>query len=127
MWSRFYFGGKKSVSVCNFYKPVDPDNNTPNNYCCYYKYDITYAEVITVYYKTKGQNKTNENNKRKLEYLYNSYDSCIGISQEGYDKIEKVIEEIKFEKGYLDVNIDCLSKYLKLFIIILIPTILILF
>ena len=116
---------KKSVSVCNFYNPVDPDNTTPNkpnHYCCYFTYKIPYAEYYYYYYKVNEHNKTNEDNKRKLGYLYNDYESCIGISQEGYDKIKKVIFEIENEKKYHMVTIDCLSKYLKLFIIMLIPT-----
>ena len=130
---------KTSVSKCNSYTPVDPENRTTNNTCCYLHYKIAYAEVITYsyYYKEKGINKTviknndiNKTNhkKRNLEYLYNHYYTCIGLSYEGYKNIKNVIKDLESEQTYYFVDeLNCLSKYLQFFInIILFQTILIL-
>ena len=126
----YVYEEKTNVPICSIYNPIEIDNTS---ICCYYKYAIPYAKVeyITIYYKKGEQNnqknKTEEQNKRKLEYLYNYYESCIGISQEGYNNINKVIKEIEDEKKYSFVQIDCTSKYIKLIIIILFPIILIIF
>ena len=123
----YVYEEKKNVPICNIYNPIEIDNTS---ICCYYKYAIPYAEVITIYYKKGEQNNQKnktEQNKRKLEYLYNYYESCIGISQEGYNNINKVIKEIEDENKYYSVQIDCTSKYIKLIINILFPIILIIF
>ena len=121
---------KPSVSKCNSYTPVDPENITTNNTCCYLHYKIAYAEVVTYtyYYKEKGINKTilknndinntNHKKKRNLEYLYDHYYACIGLSYEGYKNIKKVIKELESAQSYYFVDeLNCFSKYLQFFII----------
>ena len=36
---------------------------------------------------------------------------CFGLTSEGYDNIEDVIEELEEESGLDDIDIDCSSKY----------------
>lgn len=121
---------KLNVSKCNSYTPVNPDNTTTNNSCCYLHYKIAYAMVTyyTYYYKEKGINKTilknndinntNHKKKRNLEYLYNHYYKCIGLSYEGYKNIKNVIKDLESEQNYYFVDeLNCFSKYLHLFII----------
>ena len=91
-------------SKCNAYNPIE----SPNSTCCYLKYgritSYTYTYYYYYYYKRK-----NRNLDANLEYSY----ACIGISKEGFNNIKDVIKQVKDEKNYASLDIDCFSKYLK--------------
>ena len=90
-----------SVAECRSYDPED-------GYCCYLTYDNKQQSVyipVFLYYR-KQDNKTKIRSLEPKNY-------CYGISHEGYDNIEDVIDEITEESGVEELKIDCGKHGLK--------------
>ena len=52
---------------------------------------------------------------RNLEANFEYYYSCIGLTREGYNNIKTLIKELKNDGSGDTIDIDCFSKYLKIF------------
>jgi len=90
-----------SVTQCRSY---DPDGG----YCCYLTYENEKQRVdVPIFLYDKKQD--NKNNIRSLE----PKNYCYGVSSEGYDNIEDVIEELSEETGVEELKIDCGKKGFK--------------
>ena len=94
----------------HLYDPIESSNDT----CCYIKYGkiVSYTYYYYVYYKTKNKN---HNHTRNLEANFEYYYSCIGLTREGYNNIKTLIKELKNDGSGDTIDIDCFSKYLKIF------------
>ena len=91
-----------SVNECRAYDPE-------GGYCCFLDYDNDKVNIpvpVFLFYKKKE----NETNIRSLQEPQ-SY--CYGISYEGYDNINDVIEELIEETGINQIRIDCGNQGLK--------------
>ena len=97
-----------NTDKCHQYDPINSVDGT----CCYIKYGkiVSYTYTYYYYYK-KNLNHTNRKLDANLDYYY----SCIGLTKEGYDNIETVIDELLSEKAYDTINIYCFSQFLKIF------------
>ncbi len=95
-----------SVSECRKY---DPDGG----YCCYLHYENK-KKAVDIYvpptydYKKK-ENKTSTNFRKLGEPL----NYCYGLSKNGYDNINNVIDELKKESGVEELSINCNQIRLK--------------
>ena len=91
-------------------------NDPEGGYCCYLHYrnpeKDSSSSYYTTYYYYYVYYKLKEN-KTKLRTLFEPLSYCFGISQEGYNDIGDVIDEISDESGIDDMDIDCGIKGLK--------------
>lgn len=93
--------------------------DSQESYCCLLSYTNEKKEYdfFIIPPTTYKNNITNMNNtKNQLRYLSESQKLCYGLSQEGYDKINKVIEELKKESGVDELYIDCGNKHIKYYL-----------
>ena len=95
-----------SVSECRKYDPE-------GGYCCYVTYENPKKEADIfiyfppLYYSTKKENQKKRSLQEPKQY-------CYGLSKEGYDNIDDVIDEISDEGGFTKLDIDCRKRWLKL-------------
>lgn len=89
-----------------------------SNHCCllYYVSNPDIQINYNFYFKTADTTEK-ETQIRKLSERVNL---CFGLSEDGYDNIEDVIDELEDESGLDEININCSSKILNLNIIILV-------
>ena len=82
-----------------------------NSYCCL----LYYTSHSTNYYDFFARKIDEHINKSRNETygrkLLGRWNFCFGLTSEGYDNIEDVIEELEEESGLDDIDIDCSSKY----------------
>jgi len=87
-----------SANECREYDPE-------GGYCCFLNYDNDKIPVFLFFKK-----KENRTNTRSLQEPQRY---CYGISFEGYDNINDVIEELKEETGINQIRVDCGKQGLK--------------
>ena len=82
-----------------------------NNYCCllYYTANPDLQINYNFYFKKDDDESREKNGIRKLSERVNL---CFGVSNDGYNNIEDLIEEIEDESGIDEIHIDCSSKNL---------------
>ena len=86
-------------------------------YCCYLHYKIEDGNYCsdgcnTYYYYYSYKKKENET-KSKLRLLQEPQRYCYGLTKEGFDNIEDVIDELQDESGIDNLEIDCGYKRFK--------------
>lgn len=96
--------------------------DSEDGFCCYLHYKITdgnyysdgyYTYYYYYYYYRKKENETKE--KPKIRSLQEPQRYCYGISQEGFNNIQKVIDELSEESGIDadELQLDCGKQNLK--------------
>ena len=109
--NRYYssckYGAPKSGLITN---SVCKEYAEDNSYCCLLYYTSNPDLQINYNFHFKKDDESREKNDiRKLSERVNL---CFGVSNDGYDNIEDLIEEIEDESGIDEIHIDCSSKNL---------------
>ena len=111
-----------SVSECRTYDPE-------GGYCCYLTYENPKKSVdIYIYNPNTYSSYKKKENTTRLRSLQEPNYYCYGLSNEGYNNIDDVIDEVSDEGGFSELKIDCgqlvlknkLNNYLILLIIFII-------
>ena len=100
-------------------------HDSEGGYCCYLHYKIEdgnyYSDGYNTYYYYYYYYKKKENEtKSKLRLLQEPQRYCYGLTKEGFDNIEDVIDELQDESGIDKLEIDCGNKQFKYNLMILI-------
>ena len=99
-------------------------HDSEGGYCCYLHYKIEDGNYCsdgcnTYYYYYSYKKKENET-KSNLRLLQEPQRYCYGLTKEGFDNIEDVIDELQDESGIDKLEIDCGNKQFKYNLMILI-------
>ena len=95
-------------------------HDSEGGYCCYLHYKIEdgsyYSDGYTTYYYYYYYYKKKENEtktKSRIRLLQEPQRYCYGLTKEGFDNIEDVIDELQDESGIDNLEIDCGYKRFK--------------
>ena len=90
-------------------------HDSEGGYCCYLHYKIEdgnyHSDGYNTYYYYYYYYKKKENEtKSNLRLLQEPQRYCYGLTKEGFDNIEDVIDELQDESGIDKLEIDCGNK-----------------
>ena len=95
-------------------------HDSEGGYCCYLHYIIEdgsyYSDSYITYYYYYYSYKKKENEtktKSRIRLLQEPQRYCYGLTKEGFDNIEDVIDELQDESGIDNLEIDCGYKRFK--------------
>ena len=99
-------------------------HDSEGGYCCYLHYIIEdgnyYSDGYNTYYYYYYYKKKENETKSNLRLLQEPQRYCYGLTKEGFDNIEDVIDELQDESGIDKLEIDCGNKQFKYNLMILI-------
>lgn len=101
------------------------------NYCCLLYYVSNPDVELNFYFysktkdddvKSEDESEDEELNKGKKRVLDERTNLCYGLSTNGYNHIDNVIDELEKESGIEGIHIDCLAGKIKFNSIIIVLT-----
>ena len=94
-------------SDCNGYAQED-------SYCCLLYY-VSNPDIQFNFYFKKANTNTNATIKGEEERILSERENlCIGLTNDGYNKIEDVIKELEKESGIEEIFINCLGTKINI-------------